>query len=46
MEDCRVEAIADTTFKSLLGFNNINCKRMEKGNFFLGLKRKGIEMVE
>jgi len=44
MEDNHIEKFGDSAFKNLLGFNNIKWKHTNVGNFYLGLKRKAVEM--
>lgn len=40
MEDCRIEKFSDSAFKNMMTFNTIKWKHTNKGNFYLGLKRK------
>jgi P4 family phage/plasmid primase-like protien len=40
MDDCRIEKFGDSAFKNMMTFNSIKWKHTNKGNLYLGLKRK------
>ena len=46
LQDNNIEKMADQSFKNLLGFNGINRKHTNTGNYYVGLKRKSDEEIE